>query len=208
MQEPSARPAHPEREALLEQLIDRLATLPSIGRKSAQRLAYHLLSRPLEEVSDFAATVSEARRRIHPCSVCGNHTEFDICRICLNPRRQQNLICVVEKPAEVAAFEKTGSFQGVYHVLGGCLSPLDGIGPGELRLESLFRRVTADGVEIIIALNTNAEGEATATYISQRLVGSKVRITRLARGIPVGSDLEYVDELTMLRALESRVEFQ
>lgn len=208
MQEMPTRPALPEREVLLEQLIDRLATLPSIGRKSAQRLAYHLLSRPLEEVADFAATVSEARRRIHPCSVCGNHTEYDACRICLNPRRQQNLICVVEKPAEVAAFEKTGSFQGVYHVLGGCLSPLDGIGPGELRLDALFRRASTDGAEIIIALNTNAEGEATATYISQKLAGTQTRITRLARGIPVGSDLEYVDELTMLRALESRVEFR
>jgi recombination protein RecR len=207
MQEPASRPAWPEREALLEQLIDRLASLPSIGRKSAQRLAYHLLSRPEEEVAEFAQTIHQARKRIHPCERCGNHTEHALCRICSHPRRQQNLICVVEKPAEVAAFEKTGSFQGVYHVLGGCLSPLDGIGPGDLRMEILFNRASTEGAEVILALNTNAEGEATATYISQRLAGGPAKVTRLARGIPVGSDLEFVDELTMLRALESRVEF-
>ncbi len=202
------RPSWPEREALLEQMVDRLASLPSVGRKTAQRLAYHLLSRPIEEVDAFSASIADARRKIHPCSRCGNHTEHELCRICAHPRRQHNLICVVEKPIEVAAFEKTGTFQGVYHVLGGCLSPLDGIGPQDLRLDALFRRAQEEGCEVILALNTNAEGEATATYISQRLAGSQAKVTRLARGIPVGSDLEFVDELTMQRALESRVEFR
>jgi recombination protein RecR len=197
-----------ERETLLEQLVDTLASLPSVGRKTAQRLAYHLLSRPADEVESFAATVREARRKIHPCSICGNHTEHEVCRICAHPRRNQALICVVEKPAEVAAFEKAGSFQGVYHVLGGCLSPLDGVGPEDLHLEGLFRRANLEGVEVILALNTNAEGEATATFISQRLSKGSARVTRLARGIPVGSDLEFVDELTMQRALESRVDFR
>jgi len=192
---------------LLDSLIDRLASLPSIGRKTAQRLAYHLLSRPLEEVAAFSSTISEARKNIHPCAICGNHTEHRACRICTHPRRNQALICVVEKPLEVAAFEKTGFFQGVYHVLGGCLSPLDGIGPQDLRLDALFQRAAAEDAEVILALNTNAEGEATAAYISQKLKGTSAKVSRLARGIPVGSDLEFVDELTMQRAMESRVEF-
>lgn len=196
-------------ERLLENLITQLSGLPSIGRKTAQRLAYHLLAREAAAVEALARALSEAKARIHPCSVCGNYTEREVCAICSSSRRNQSLICVVEKPSDILAFERSGSYQGVYHVLGGGLSPLDGIGPDELNLARLWERsegVPGGGeVELILALSTNAEGEATASYIAQRLQGRSVRISRLARGIPVGSELEYVDELTVQRALEGRI---
>lgn len=194
------------REAIIENLIGQLAGLPSIGRKTAQRLAYHLLAQDEASVKELARTLTDAKSRIHACGSCGNYTEREICRICGNARRQHNLICVVEKPADILAFERSGSYQGVYHVLGGSISPLDGIGPADLNFARLWERSAQGEVELILALNTNAEGEATASYIAQKLHGSPVRISRLARGIPVGSELEYVDELTVQRALESRVE--
>jgi recombination protein RecR len=202
------------KETLIENLIGQLAGLPSIGRKTAQRLAYHLLAQDSGAVNDLARTLTEAKSRIHACAACGNYTERDLCRICANPRRQQNLICVVEKPGDILAFERSGTYQGVYHVLGGSISPLDGVGPADLNFARLWERGTGSGVdngakaqvELILALNTNAEGEATATFIVQKLHGASVKISRLARGIPVGSELEYVDELTVQRALESRVE--
>jgi recombination protein RecR len=194
------------KEIVIENLISQLAGLPSIGRKTAQRLAYHLLAQDEVSVRELARVLTEAKTRIHACASCGNYTEREVCRICDNGRRQQNLICVVEKPADILAFERSGTYQGVYHVLGGSISPLDGIGPGDLNFEKLWERSAQGQVELILALNTNAEGEATASYIAQRLQGSPVRISRLARGIPVGSELEYVDELTVQRALESRVE--
>jgi recombination protein RecR len=194
------------RETILENLINQFAGLPSIGRKTAQRLAYHLMAQNSTSVQDLARALTEAKARIHPCNSCGNYTERETCRICANERRQHNLICVVEKPADILAFERTGTFPGVYHVLGGSISPLDGIGPAELNFATLWQRSQQADVELILALNTNAEGEATASYILQKLQGMKVKITRLARGIPVGSELEYVDELTVQRALESRVE--
>lgn len=194
------------RENCIENLITQLASLPSIGRKTAQRLAYHLLSQETGPVQELAKALTEAKSRIHPCVTCGNYTEQDACRICASGRRQQDLICVVEKPADILAFERSGTFPGVYHVLGGCISPLDGIGPGDLNFARLWERAAAGKVELILALNTNAEGEATASYIAQKLQGAPVRISRLARGIPVGSELEYVDELTVQRALEGRVE--
>jgi recombination protein RecR len=194
------------RDSVIENLINHLAGLPSIGRKTAQRLAYHLLSQDSAPVQDLARALTEAKARIRPCAECGNYTERDLCRICASDRRQRDLICVVEKPADILAFERTGTFPGVYHVLGGSLSPLDGIGPAELNLAKLWERVAQGKAELILALNTNAEGEATATYIAQKLQGSSVRVSRLARGIPVGSELEYVDELTVQRALEGRVE--
>jgi recombination protein RecR len=193
------------RETCIENLITRLAGLPSIGRKTAQRLAYHLLSQDSAPVQELARALTEAKARIHPCATCGNYTEQEVCRICASGRRQQDLICVVEKPADILAFERSGTFPGVYHVLGGCISPLDGIGPGDLNFARLWERAAAGRVELILALNTNAEGEATASYIVQKLQGSQARISRLARGIPVGSELEYVDELTVQRALEGRV---
>jgi recombination protein RecR len=188
----------------IERLIARLAGLPSIGRKTAQRLAYHLLSQDSESVQELSRALTEAKARIHPCSSCGNWTEAERCRICANPRRNALLICVVEKPSDILAFERSGSYQGVYHVLGGTLSPLDGVGPAELNMARLWERA-GDEVELILALSTGAEGEATATFIVQKLQGRRVRISRLARGIPVGSELEYVDELTVQRALEGRV---
>lgn len=192
------------KEDPIERLISRLAALPSIGRKTAQRLAYHLLGQDMEPVRELALALTEAKARIHPCGCCGNWTEGERCRVCENPRRNQSLICVVEKPSDILAFERSGNFPGVYHVLGGSLSPLDGVGPGELNMARLWERA-AEGVEFILALSTDAEGEATATFIAQKLRGSPVRISRLARGIPVGSELEYVDELTVQRALEGRV---
>jgi recombination protein RecR len=193
------------KESIIENLIGQLAGLPSIGRKTAQRLAYHLLAQDEASVRELARSLTEAKARIHACVSCGNYTEKELCRICGNERRQRNLICVVEKPGDILAFERSGSYAGVYHVLGGSISPLDGIGPGDLNIARLWERSVA-GVELILALNTNAEGEATASFIAQRLQGTPVRISRLARGIPVGSELEYVDELTVQRALESRVE--
>lgn len=194
------------KESVIENLISQLATLPSIGKKTAQRLAYHLLAQNSKSIQDLAAALTEAKLKIHACHTCCNYTERETCSICVNPRRQKQLICVVEKPGDILAFERAGTFMGVYHVLGGSISPLDGIGPAELNFSKLWTRSNDASVELILALNTNAEGEATATYISQKLRGFGVKISRLARGIPVGSDLDFVDELTMQRALESRVD--
>ncbi len=199
----------PARASLLENLVDRLAGLPSIGRKSAQRLAHHVLEAPLDEVEALGRALVEARRGVRPCAKCGNHAEADLCPVCLDARRDASLVCVVERPADVSAFEKLGSYRGLYHVLGGTLSPIDGVGPGDLRLDSLFARCAAEGVgEVILALGTHADGEATSAYIVQRLQGKDgtgPRVSRLARGLPAGSDLEFVDELTMKRALDGRV---
>jgi len=198
------------RESVIENLINHLAGLPSIGRKTAQRLAYHLLSQDSGPVQELARALTDAKARIHACSECGNYTEREVCRICASDRRQRDLICVVEKPGDILAFERSGTFPGIYHVLGGSISPLDGIGPGDLNFARLWERAAAGSakgrVELILALNTNAEGEATATYIAQKLQGTPAKVSRLARGIPVGSELEYVDELTVQRALEGRVE--
>lgn len=201
----SLTPSGEERkEDPIEVLIAQLAALPSIGRKTAQRLAYHLLGQDAQAVRALAHALTEAKTRIHACADCGNWTEMDLCRVCANPRRNRALVCVVEKPSDILAFERSGSYQGVYHVLGGTLSPLDGIGPADLNMTRLWERASGE-VELILALSTGAEGEATATFIAQKLQGKPVRITRLARGIPVGSELEYVDELTVQRALEGRV---
>lgn len=194
------------RETIIENLITQLAGLPSIGRKTAQRLAYHLMAQSSNSVNELAQALTDAKARIHACLSCGNYTERETCRICANDRRQHNLICVVEKPADILAFERAGTYPGVYHVLGGSISPLDGIGPADLNFARLWDRSGQADVELILALNTNAEGEATASYIVQKLQGAPVKISRLARGIPIGSELEYVDELTVQRALESRVE--
>jgi len=196
------------RTSLLDTLVDRLAGLPSIGRKSAQRLAHHVLASPLEEVEALSRALVEARKGVRPCVVCGNHAEEERCAVCLNPRRDVAMVCVVERPSDVAAFEKIGSYRGLYHVLGGTLSPLDGIGPADLNLASLFARCEGGVEEVILALGTHADGEATATYIVQRLRGKPARVTRLARGLPAGSDLEFVDELTMKRALDGRVSLE
>jgi recombination protein RecR len=193
-------------------LIDEFKRLPGIGQKSAQRLAFHVLRMSEEEVGRFVAAMEEVKRRIVMCSVCNNLTDVDPCRFCSSTSRDRSMVCVVEEPYNLVAVEKTRSFHGLYHVLHGTLSPLRGLGPEDLRLANLLTRLRPennDGVEVrevILATNPNTEGEATATYISRLLKPLGVRVTRIAMGMPVGSDLEYVDEVTMDKALANRHE--
>jgi recombination protein RecR len=189
----------------LEQLIAEFSKLPGIGRKSAQRLALHIMKRPREEVVAMARALVNVKDRIRTCSICCNITEKDPCSVCSSTRRDQTLICVVEEPNDVLALEKTNDFHGLYHVLGGSLSPLDGIGPEELKIQELLKRITTDVTEIILAMNPNVEGEATTIYLGRLLKPLGVRVTRIARGIPVGGDLEFADEATLSKALEGRI---
>jgi len=189
-----------------EQLIEEFSQLPGVGRKSAQRMAMYLLRLPKEEVDRMANALLQLKEKIQYCSTCWNFTEENPCRICSNTKRDRSIICVVEEPNDVLAIEKTNEYHGLYHVLGGSLSPLDGIGPEELKIKELLARINAPVKEIILALNPNVEGEATTIYLTRLTKPFGVRLTRLARGIPVGSDLEYADELTLTRALEGRVE--
>jgi recombination protein RecR len=189
----------------LDRLIDELKRLPGIGAKSAQRLAFHLLKTPRDSVDRLAAAMRDVKDRVRHCSVCGNITDTDPCAFCVSAERDQRVICVVEDPQNVGAIEKTRGFKGVYHVLMGALSPLSGVGPDELRIKDLLARVAKGPVEeIILATNPNVEGEATAIYLARLLKPLGVRVTRIAMGVPVGSDLEYADELTMSRAMEGR----
>ena len=201
----------------LESLIDEFARLPSIGRKTAQRLALHILKSPREEAARLAEALLLVKDRVGFCTRCGNYAEQDPCPLCSDRRRDHGLVCVVEQPVDVLALERTESFRGVYHVLGGALSPLDGIGPEELRVRELLRRLEpgggagsgGDGVdvrEVILATNPTVNGEATALYLQKLLLPLGVRVTRIARGVPVGSDLEYSDLVTLARALEGRKE--
>jgi recombination protein RecR len=189
----------------LQELIGQFAKLPGIGRKTAQRLALHVLKQPREDVVAMARALVGVKDRIKTCSVCYNITDADPCPICSAPRRDHDLICVVEEPSDVLAIERTNEFRGLYHVLGGSLSPLDGIGPDELRVRELLNRVTGSMREVILALNPTVEGEATVIYLSRLLKPLGVKVTRIARGLPVGSDLEYADEATVTRALEGRI---
>ncbi len=186
-------------------LVEEFARLPGIGRKSAQRLAMYVLKLSREEVGSLARALVDVKEKIIYCTTCWTFTEKDPCPICSNPRRDQGMICVVEEPNDVAALEKTNEYRGLYHVLGGALSPLNGIGPDELKIKELLQRIRPETREIIIALNPDIEGEATTIYLSRLLQPLKVTVTRLARGIPVGSDLEFTDEATLARALEGRV---
>ena len=189
----------------LGKLIEQLQRLPGIGTKSAQRLAFHILKTPREDVDRLADAMREVKERVTYCSTCSNITDVDPCYYCTHPGRDQRLICVVEEPENVAAVEKTRQFNGVYHVLMGALSPLHGVGPDDLKIKDLLTRVRAGGVEeIIIATNPNVEGAATAIYLAKLLKPLGVRVTRIAMGVPVGSDLEYVDEVTMDKALANR----
>lgn len=191
---------------VLDNLISQLTRLPGVGTRTAQRLAFHLLRAPKDEALALAAAISEAKERIGPCAECGNLTEEDVCEICRDARRDRTVICVVEQPADLVSVERTHEYRGVYHVLGGALSPLDGVEPEDLRLEQLFRRVERNGVEeVVLATNPTMTGEATAAFIADRLRG-RTRVTRLASGLPVGSDLEYADEVTLGRALAGRRE--
>ena len=189
----------------IEELITELARLPGIGRKTAQRLTFHLLQQPPEQVGRLAAALALVTERVRPCEECGSLTEEQPCAICQDPRRDPGLVCVVEEPSTVAVVDRSTDFRGRYHVLGGHLSPLDGIGPEALRLDRLVDRVRQGGVrEVILATNPSMEGEVTATYIQQLLAGHGVRVTRLARGLPMGGDLEYVDGVTLAHALVAR----
>jgi recombination protein RecR len=189
----------------LARLIEELSKLPTVGPKTAQRLAFHMLSMPATDAEALAAAILDAKSRIRNCSVCGNITETDPCGVCVDPGRDRSAICVVEDARDVAAMERTREFRGLYHVLQGAISPLDGVGPDDLRIAELLQRV-ADGTvhEVIVATNPRVEGEATALYLSRVLKPVGVRVTRIAHGLPVGGDLEYADEVTLARALEGR----
>jgi recombination protein RecR len=192
-------------EGIVQELIDEFGRLPGIGPKSAQRIAFHILQTETFDVSRLAELLTEVREKVHFCEICGNVAEQPTCSICRDPRRNPALICVVEEAKDVVAIERTREFRGLYHVLGGAISPIDGIGPDELRIRQLLQRL-ADGTveEVIIATDPNLEGEATATYLSRLMKTLEIRITRLASGLPVGGDLEYADEVTLGRAFEGR----
>jgi recombination protein RecR len=191
----------------IEELITELARLPGIGRKTAQRLTFHLLQQPPEQAARLASALVAVTERVRPCQDCGNLTEDQPCGICQDPRRDPAVLCVVEEASAVGVVDRSTDFRGRYHVLGGRLSPLDGIGPESLSLDRLVRRVDQGGIrEVILATNPSMEGEVTATYIQQLLAGRDVRVTRLARGLPMGGDLEYVDGVTLAHALIARQE--
>ncbi len=194
----------------IEQLTAELAKLPGIGRKTATRLTFHLLKQSRGTVESLARAIQTMAERIAPCSTCGNYSETDPCSICVDSRRDSTILCVVEEASDIEAIERSGEFRGLYHVLGGHLSPLDGIGPDDLRIDDLFRRVAnGSGVdEVIVATNPSMEGEVTATYIRGVLAPVGLRVTRIASGLPVGGDLEYADRPTIARALAARREMQ
>lgn len=190
----------------IDELVTELARLPGIGRKTATRLTYFLLKQPSSAAQRLARAIEAVSERVHPCSVCGNLSEADPCAFCTDPRRDAATVCVVEEASDIGAIERTGEYRGLYHVLGGHLSPLDGIGPDDLRVDTLGTRV-ANGAgvrEVIIATNASMEGEATATYVRERLAGTGVRVSRIALGLPVGGDLEYADGVTIAQALSAR----
>ncbi|MBS7228340.1 MAG: recombination mediator RecR [Christensenellales bacterium] len=191
----------------IETLCSQLARLPGIGSKSALRLAYHILDMPKSSAKELAAAISNACDKVHHCSICGNYTDVDPCRVCTDKTRSDDTICVVEDAKDVLAMEKMREFRGKYHVLGGVISPMDGIGPDDIRIKELIARVRQGGVkEIIIATNPNIEGEATSSYIARLLKPLGVRVTRIAHGIPIGGNIEYADEMTILKAMEGRRE--
>src|SRR3954470_1689463 len=192
-------------EGIVQDLIDELGRLPGVGPKSAQRLAFHLLQADSTDVRRLAEILVEVKEKVRFCAVCGNVAEEETCRICRDPRRDPGVICVVEEPKDVVAIERTREFKGRYHVLGGAISPIEGIGPDQLRIKELLGRLNDGTVaEVILATDPNLEGEATATYLTRMLSGMGLRLTRLASGLPVGGDLEYADEVTLGRAFEGR----
>ncbi len=190
----------------INKLIEELAALPGIGNKSAQRLAFHLINMPKDRVQRLASSILEAKENVRYCKECFTLTDRDICPVCANQNRNHGLIMVVENTRDLAAYEKTGRYEGVYHVLHGAISPMLGIGPGDIKLKELVERLQGEVEEVIIATNSSLEGETTAMYISKMIKPTGIRVTRIASGVPVGGDLEYIDEVTLLRALEGRVE--
>ncbi|MGZ5367519.1 MAG: recombination mediator RecR [Aeromicrobium sp.] len=192
-------------DGVIQDLIDELGQLPGIGPKSAQRIAFHLLDADPDDVHRFAAVLVDVKARVHFCAICGNVTELPECRICTDPRRDATVLCVVEESKDVVAIERTREFRGRYHVLGGAISPIAGIGPDQLRIKQLLQRLGDSTIEeVILATDPNLEGEATATYLIRMLTPLGLRVTKLASGLPVGGDLEYADELTLGRAFEGR----
>lgn len=192
-------------DGIVQELIDELGRLPGIGPKSAQRIAFHILQTESFDVTRLSEVLAEVRDKVRFCDICGNVTEEQTCSICRDPRRSHATICVVEEAKDVVAIERTREFKGLYHVLGGAISPIDGIGPDDLRIKQLLTRLSDGTVtEVIIATDPNLEGEATATYLTRLLVYPNLRVTRLASGLPVGGDLEYADEVTLGRAFEGR----
>ncbi|MEY8536472.1 recombination mediator RecR [Blautia pseudococcoides] len=191
----------------INKLIEQLSRLPGIGAKSAQRLAFHILNMPKDQVEQLSASIVNAKANVQYCKNCYTLTDQEICPICNNPRRDRKVIMVVENTRDLAAYEKTGKYDGVYHVLHGAISPMLGIGPDDIKLKELMQRLSQDDIgEVIIATNSSLEGETTAMYISKLVKPSGIRVSRIASGVPVGGDLEYIDEVTLLRALEGRVE--
>ena len=191
----------------ISQLIQQLSRLPGIGQKSAQRLAFHIINMPKEQVQQLATAMTEAKANIRYCKCCQTLTDQEICPICSNPKRDASTIMVVENTRDLAAYEKTGKYEGVYHVLHGAISPMLGIGPDDIRLKELMKRLQTEEIkEVIIATNSSLEGETTAMYISKLIKPTGIRVSRIASGVPVGGDLEYIDEVTLLRALEGRVD--
>ncbi len=192
-------------EGAVQDLIDELGRLPGVGPKSAQRIAFHLLAADPADVRRLVQALTEVKDRVRFCSVCGNVSEQEQCRVCRDPRRDLSVLCVVEEPKDVVAIERTREFRGRYHVLGGAISPIEGIGPDDLRVRELLARLADGGVqELILATDPNLEGEATATYLARLVAPMGLRVTRLASGLPVGGDLEYADEITLGRAFEGR----
>ncbi len=193
--------------SVIDDLTGEFARLPGIGRKTAQRLVFHLLRQPHEQSRRLADALVLLVERVRSCDRCGNLTEMPLCVICADPRRDGHLLCVIEEASDIASIERSGEFRGLYHVLGGRLSPLDGVGPGDLAIQSLMARLEPEGVtEVILATNPSLEGEATALYLQRQLVSRPIRVTRIARGLPVGGDLEYADGVTIAQALQARRE--
>ena len=190
----------------INKLIEELAALPGIGNKSAQRLAFHLINMPQDKVNRLANVMMEAKANVRYCSECYTLTDREVCPVCASGKRNHGMIMVVENTRDLAAYEKTGKYEGVYHVLHGAISPMLGIGPGDIKLKELMERLQGDVEEVIIATNSSLEGETTAMYISKLIKPTGIRVTRIASGVPVGGDLEYIDEVTLLRALEGRTE--
>ena len=190
----------------INQLIEQLGSLPGIGHKTALRLAFHIISMPQETVDALASSLTQARKNVCYCKECGTLTDQDVCPICSDPKRDHRTVMVVENSRDLAAYEKTGHFTGVYHVLQGVISPQLGIGPSDIRLKELMQRLQGDVDEVIVATGSSLEGEATAMYVSRLVKPTGIKVTRIASGVPVGGDLEYIDEVTLLRALDGRVE--
>lgn len=190
----------------LSRLIEQLSSLPGIGSKTAQRLAFHIVNMPVEKVQALADSIIDAKKNVRYCRECFTMTDQELCPICSNPKRNHRMIMVVENTRDLAAYEKTGKYDGVYHVLHGAISPMLGIGPGDIRLKELMTRLQGDVDEVIIATNSSLEGETTAMYISKLIKPTGIKVSRIASGVPVGGDLEYIDEVTLLRALEGRTE--